>query len=101
MTRSRRTSRWFVPLMAVLLTAALFLWLGGMLLARRGAPLAPPTSPLASESPLPTPTLPPEETTPPAAWTGGGAALLWVAVGTLLGLGLALFVIYRARQTTT
>lgn len=100
MLLSRRVRQWIVLGLALALIVALGLWVGRMVLQDGHPELSPPVSPLAVASPLSTPIATPGGPAPPAAWTGVGAALLWVALGTLLGLGLVLFIMHRGRQVT-
>nr|HID12568.1 hypothetical protein [Anaerolineae bacterium] len=97
MTQSRRLRLWFaLALAAVLIAAAL--WLRGTLPGGTSStsPILPPPHTPQEVSPLPTPPPPtPVSAAPlPSSWTGAGAALLWVALGVVLALGVA-FVILR------
>lgn len=71
---------------ALVLLAAIGLWLRGTSSLDEQSPL--PT--LTWLSPLTTPPLvDTAASSPPASWTNGGTALLWVALGILLALGIA------------
>jgi len=75
--------------------AAAALWVRGTMPDSR-SPLPTPLG--HGTSPLPTPT--PAHTTPapPPAWASGGAALVWVAIGIVLALGIALIILRRYRH---
>lgn len=84
--------------LGVIVVVAAVLWLRG---GRPGGDLsALPTPATSEESPLPTPTSA-SLTTHLRSWTTGGAVLLWVALGILLALGIALIVLRWQRQDDT
>jgi hypothetical protein len=88
----RHPRLWLLLASAVVLIAAAGLWLRG---ARPGDGQSPlPTPAAAGGSPLSTPSPENAASSPPSSWTNGGAALLWVAIGILLALGIA-FIILR------
>ncbi|MBU0705340.1 MAG: hypothetical protein KKC18_15935 [Chloroflexi bacterium] len=92
MDQSRRLRLWFALALAVVLVATAALWLRGALSEESSrSPL--PTPLAAGESPLPTPAHADTATPPPASWTGGGAALLWVALGVALALIVVFFIL--------
>lgn len=80
---------WLALALAVVLMVVTWLWLRGTWLDGAYSPLPPP---LFGESPLPTPVsgavLP----------SGGGFALLWVALGMVLALLVALIIVYWSRR---
>jgi hypothetical protein len=88
---------WFVIALFVILVVVAALWLRGTLQDSGSSPL--PTPLAAGESPLALPIPSPPFPTPRASWTGGGAALLWVALGVVLALGIAFFSLRRDRHT--
>jgi len=86
---------WLTVTLVVLLIVAVALWLQGAFPDGDRSPLPTPT--ISAASPLPTPTdvVPTSDTSPlPPSWVSGGAALLWVALGIVLSLGVA-FIITR------
>jgi hypothetical protein len=91
MIQWRRLGLWFALVLVVLLIAAVALWLRGMVSGSHQSPL--PTPVASQVSPLPSP-MPTSAAAPPPSWTGGGPALLWVALGVVLALGIT-FVILR------
>jgi len=87
----RRSSLWLAVALGVILVVAAVLWLRGVHLG--GSRLsALPTPATSGESPLPTPTSA-SPTMPLRSWTTGGAVLLWVALGLLLALSIAVIVL--------
>jgi hypothetical protein len=98
MTQWHRLRLWLALALAVVLVAAIALWLRGVL-PLGGSHSALPTPALSGVSPLPTPT-PRSAAAPPRSWTTGGAALLWVALGIVLALGIAFLVLRRHRHDT-
>ncbi|MDY6876584.1 MAG: hypothetical protein SWK90_10360 [Chloroflexota bacterium] len=98
MTQWHRPLLWFVLALAVVLIAAVGLWLRGTLPGNGGE--SPLPIPLASGvSPLATPT-PAHPASLPASWTGAGAALLWTVLGAVLALGVAFVILHRYSHTT-
>ena len=95
MTQWRRPRLWFALALAVVLIVVAVLWLRGTL-PGGGSHSPLPAFSLPGTSPLPTPT--PSSTAPPSAWTGGGAALTWVALGIVLALGAAFLILRRHRH---
>jgi hypothetical protein len=87
MARTHPPRLWLALALLVVLGAAAALWLHG---AR------PDTT---SPSPLPTPT-PPSTATLPSPWVTGGAALLWVILGSALALGIAFLILRLHRHDT-
>jgi hypothetical protein len=95
MIQWRRLRLWFVSVLVVLLIVAVALWLRGTLSGGQRSPLPTPVpsrgSPLATPMPTPATTLPPSS-------TGVGAALLWVALGVLLALGITVVILHWYRR---
>ena len=98
MDRSRRLGLWFAMAVVAVVAVAAIVWV-------RGAPVTG-----SSRSPMPTPlaaeastTLIPSTPTPAAmplsAGVGAGAALLWVALGAMLALGIIFITINWHRRT--
>jgi len=99
MARLHRPRLWLALALTAVLIAAAALWLRGTLPYGSSHSLLPtPSAP--GMSPLPTPTLSSTAATPPPAWTGGGAALVWVALGIVLALGVALLILRQHRPDT-
>jgi hypothetical protein len=96
MIQRRRLRLWFASVLVVLLIVAGALWLRGALPGGQRSPL--PTPGLSGESPLPTP-VPASATILPPSWTGVEATLLWVALGVLLSLTIALVILHWYRRT--
>jgi hypothetical protein len=91
MTQSHRLRLVLALAVVGVVVAAVGLWLSGALSG--GSSNSPLYIPMAQVSPFPTPAASDSTATPPA-WTGGGVALVWVALGIVLALGVA-FVILR------
>jgi len=99
MTQPHRPGSWLLLALAAVLVAALVLWMGCAAPSGRArSPLPTPSEQMTS--PLPTPAFTSTGVAPPLAWTMAGAVLLWVALGVLLGLGVALVVFRRHRRDT-
>ena len=104
MTQLHRLRLWFVLALVVVLIAAAVLWLRGMLPGGTAltSPIPPPPRTSEGASPLPTPT--PASSTSAAAplssCTGAVAALLWVALGVVLALGIAFAILRWYRRAT-
>ena len=85
--------------LVVVLFVAAALWLRGLLSGGGGhSPLLIPSA--AGESPLATPPLTTAAASSPLAQVGIGAVLLWVALGVVLALAIALITLLRHRRTT-
>ncbi len=100
MARLRRYSHLLLSLALVLIAILVAaLWFYGAQPRPDPSPLPTPMTP--RESPLSTPDV--ENTTvsppPPSSWATGGAVLLWVALGILLALGLALIILRWYHRT--
>ena len=88
MAQLRRLRLGLVLVLAAVLVAAAALWLRGALpYDDSHSPL--PTPSHLRTSPLPTPTPSSAEAATPPAWKGAGVALVWVALGIVLALGVA------------
>jgi hypothetical protein len=98
MIQGRRPHLWLALALAVVLVAAVALWLLGIR-PDGGGNSALPTPATSGVSPLPTPT-PASAAAHPPPWAAGGAVLLWVALGIVLALGIA-FVILRWHRHDT
>ncbi len=99
MARLHRPRLWLVSALAVVLVATAALWLRGTPpYDGNHSPLPTPSAPWTS--PLPTPIPLNTAAAPPPAWTGGGAALVWVALGIALALGVVLLTLRRHRHDT-
>lgn len=83
-----RLRLWVVLALALVLVVVTWLWLRGKWLAG-DSPLSVPQF----ESPLPTPV-----SSRSALPSGGGVALLWVALGIVLTLLIALVIVYWPRR---
>jgi hypothetical protein len=86
---------WLALILAAVVVAAVALWVRGVHTVSVRSPL--PTPAAREASPLSTPT--PGDTTPPSSWTNSGAVLLWVAMGLLLALGIAIVILRWYRHT--
>jgi len=97
MDQSRRLRLWFALALVAALVVVTALWLRGALPEESvRSPLSTPL--VAGESPLPTPLQATDAPIPPAPWAGGGAALLWVALGIVLALSVAFLVLRWDRR---
>ncbi|HDQ72591.1 MAG TPA: hypothetical protein ENN19_10910 [Chloroflexi bacterium] len=89
-----------VALIGIAIVASGILWTwDGRPDARPDTHQSPIDPPLVGASPLATPTLAATPASLPSAWTGAGAALLWVALGILLALGVASILYLRDRRS--
>jgi hypothetical protein len=86
-----RPRLWLALALALVLAAVAWLWLRGAWLGGGRSPL-PTLAP--GLSPLPTPA----PSTPLSHWVGGGAVLLWVTLGIMLALLIALVIVYWPRR---
>jgi hypothetical protein len=88
MIQLRRLRLGLVLVLAAVLVAVAALWLHGALpYGDNHSPL--PTPSHLRTSPLPTPTPSSAEAAVPPAWKGASVALVWVALGIVLALGVA------------
>lgn len=99
MTQARRPSFWLWLMLTAVLVAVIAVWTCYAAPGGRGrSPLPTPADQMTS--PLPTPISAGTDVAPSLPWISGGAALLWVVLGVLLGLGIAL-VVFRSHRRDT
>ena len=89
MNRWHRPYLWLALALVAILLVAAALWLHGTR-SGTGGRSALPTPAILADSPLSTPTL---ATSHPTTWSAGGAVLLWVTLGIVLALGIALVIL--------
>jgi hypothetical protein len=87
----RHPRLWLGLILAIVIVAAIVLWARGSQTDRAHSPL--PTPVAWGSSPLTTPIPEDAVSPPPSSWTNSGAILLWVALGLLLALGLAVVIL--------
>lgn len=95
MIQGRRPRLWLAVALAVVLVAAVALWLYGT--RRDGSGQSALPTPISGVSPLPTPT-PVAAATHLPSWAAGGAVLLWVTLGIVLALSIAVVILRHYRH---
>ena len=91
MIRWHRSYLWLALALVAIILVAAALWLHGTR-SGTGGRSALPTPAISADSPISTPTLK-SPTPPPTTRAAGGAVLLWVSLGIVLALGIALVIL--------